>query len=45
MFERVTTYYQIQNIWIGHNATLYHKFNALPHALPNIFSQFNMDGP
>ena len=31
--------------WIGHNATRYHKFNALPHALPYIFSQFNIDSP
>ena len=29
--------------WIDHNATRYHKFNALPHALPYIFSQFNID--
>ena len=32
-------------IWIGHNATRYHNFNALPHTLPYIFSQFNIDGP
>ena len=29
--------------WIGHNATRYHKLNALPHALPHalpyIFSE------
>ena len=31
--------------WIGHNATRYHNFNALPHALPYIFSQYNMDRP
>ena len=28
--------------WIGHNATPYHSFNVLPHALPYIFSQFSM---
>ena len=35
--------------WIGHNATRYNKFNALPlalpHVLPNIFYQFNMGKP
>ena len=35
--------------WIGHNATRYHNFNmlphGLPHALPYIFSQFDMDRP
>ena len=35
--------------WIGHNATRYHNFNPLPHALPHallyIFSQFNMGRP
>ena len=39
MFEHVTTHYQTLPIWIGHNATHYHNFNALPY----IFSQFNMD--
>ena len=34
MFERVTTHYQPLKTWTGHNATCYHKFNALPHALP-----------
>ena len=43
MFERVTTHYQTLWTWIGHNATRYHNFNALPHALPYIFSQFNLD--
>ena len=47
MFERVTTHYQTLKTWKGHNATRYHKFNALPlmvpHTLPYIFSQFNMD--
>ena len=28
--------------WIGHNATCYHNFNVLPHALPYIFSQCSM---
>ena len=28
--------------WTGHNATPYHNFNALPHALLYIFSQFSM---
>ena len=45
MFERVTTYYQTLKTWIDHNATRYHNFNALPHALPYIFSQFNMERP
>ena len=44
-FECVTTYYQTLKTWIGHNATRYHTFNALPHALPYIFCQFNMDRP
>ena len=33
-------------MWIDHDATRYHNFNALPyalpHALPYIFSQFNI---
>ena len=37
MFERVTTHYQTLQTWIGHGATRYHNFNALPHALPYIF--------
>ena len=37
MFERVTTYYQTLKTWVDH------KFNALPHVLMYIFSQFNMD--
>ena len=45
MFERVTKYYQTLQTWIGHNATRYYNFNALPHALPYIFSQFNMGKP
>ena len=49
MFERVTTHYQTLWTWIGHYATRYHNFNALPyalpHALPYIFSQFNIDRP
>ena len=36
MFERVTTYYQTLKTWIGHNATRYHTFNALPHALSHV---------
>ena len=43
MLECVTTYYQTLKTWIGHNATRYHKFNALPHVLRYIFSQINMD--
>ena len=46
MFERVTTYYQTLQTWIGHNATRYHNYNALPHvlphALPYVFPQFSM---
>ena len=34
--ERVTTHYKTLQTWIGHNATHYHNFNALPHALPYI---------
>ena len=49
MFERVTTHHQTLWAWIGHNAMRYHNFNtlpyALPHALPYIFSQFNIDRP
>ena len=30
--------------WIGDNATRYHNFNVLPHALLYIFSQFNKIG-
>ena len=43
MFEHVTTHYQTLQTWIGHNATQYHNFNALPYTLPYIFFQFNMD--
>ena len=42
MFERVTTYYQTLKTWLYHNATRYHNFNVLSHALPNIFSKFSM---
>ena len=49
MFERVATYYQTLQTWIGHNATCYHNLNALPHALPHalpcIFSEFNLGKP
>ena len=49
MLENVTTHYQMLQTRIGHNATRYHNFNALPHtlphALPYIFSQFNMNRP
>ena len=49
MSERVTTHYQTLWTWIGYNATRYHNFNALqhalPHALPYIFYQFNIDRP
>ena len=37
--ERATTHYQTLQTWIGLNITPYHKLNALPHALPNIFSE------
>ena len=41
MSERVTTYYQTLQTWIGHNETRYHNFNVLPqassHALPYIY--------
>ena len=37
--------FQTLETWIGHNATCYHNFNALPYMLPhalfNIFSHFN----
>ena len=42
MFEHVTTHYQTLQTWIGDDATCYHNFNALPHALPYIFSKFSM---
>ena len=42
MFERVTTYYQTLQTLSGHKATHYHNLNALPHALPYIFTQFSM---
>ena len=45
IFEHVTTHYQTLQTLIGHDAMRYHNFNALPHALPHIFSQFNMDRP
>ena len=45
MYERVTTYYQTLKTWIGHNATRYHKINALPQALPYTFSQLDMNRP
>ena len=45
MFERVTPHYQTLQTWIGHDATHYHNLNALLHALPYIFSQFNMARP
>ena len=41
-YECVTTYYQALQPWIGQNETRYDNFNALPYALPFIFSQFNM---
>ena len=34
--------FSLSFIWIGHNATRYHNFNVLLHALPYIFSQFSM---
>ena len=49
MFERVTTHYQTLWTRIGYYATRYHNFNALayalPHALPYIFPQFDIDRP
>ena len=49
MFEHVITHYQTLQTWIDHDATRYHDINALPqtlpHALPYIFSQFNIDRP
>ena len=42
MFEHVTTHYQTLQTWIGHDATRYHNFNVLLHALPYIFSKFSM---
>ena len=42
MFERVTAHYQTLQTWIDHNATRYHNFNVLPHALSYIFFQFSM---
>ena len=44
MYERVTTHYQTLQTRIGHNATRYHNFNALPHALPYMFAQFTHVG-
>ena len=48
-FEPVITLCQTLQTWIGHNATCYHNLNvlpdALPHALPCIFSQFDMNRP
>ena len=38
MSECVATYYQTLKTWIGHNATRYHKFNALRHALQHALS-------
>ena len=49
MFEHVITHYQTLQTWIDLDATRYHDINALPqtlpHALPYIFSQFNIDRP
>ena len=42
MLERAITHYQTLQTWRGHNATRYHNFNALPHALPYFFSQFSI---
>ena len=38
IFEKHATHYQTLETWIGHNATRYPILNALPHALPYIFS-------
>ena len=40
--EPVTTLYQTLKTWLRHNTRRYHSFNALPHVLKYIFSQFNM---
>ena len=42
MFECVITPYQTLKTWIGHNATRYHKFNALPHALQHVLSYISL---
>ena len=42
MIERVITYNQTLQTWIGNHATRYHNFNVLPHALTYIFSRFSM---
>ena len=41
MFEHVATHYQTLQTQIGHNATCYHNFNVLPHAIPSIFTHFS----
>ena len=41
-FELVTTHYQTLKTWIGHNATHYHNFKALPHVRLYILFPFNM---
>ena len=33
------TNFQTPQTWLGHNATRYHDLNALPYALPYIFSE------
>ena len=45
MFECINTHYQTLKTSVGHNTTRYHNFNALPHSLLYILSQFNMDKP
>ena len=42
IFGHVIKHYKTLQLWIGHNGTRYHNFNALPHALTYIFSQFSM---
>ena len=32
--------FQTLQTWVGQNATRNHNLNALPHALPYIFSEF-----
>ena len=39
IFEHLATHYQTLETWICHNATRCPKLNALPHALPYIFSE------
>ena len=42
--ECFTSHYQALQTWVGHDATRYHNFNALPHALSYIFHDFPVFG-